>query len=300
MNSPGIDFDWLRRIRVSFEGLQGGGSKSYDSDGTRASARIVARIEKVIQDLPDASTVMLYNLSADTRAAFVDGKTKIRVEAGWDQGPRAGLRQCYYGTLVTAFSQRSGQDIVTSVSSISMGEGLATATVIQSWGPGTPVKTIVRRMAEKLRDVRIDAARIMGLDGMSVGKGGWAHADTARRGLDRLSTEFGFSWTICDGVFQAVKDRRALGGGAVIESPYLIDVNPVLYGSGIGRAITGLRIRCTFAPTVNPQRAVSVRSTVEPRFNREEYLVQSVTHELDCFNKHSFVTQINAAKDRGA
>ena len=90
MNEPGIDFPWLRRIKVTFEGLSGGGNAVYESDGTQETARIIARVEKTIQGIPNATNLMLYNLSENTRGSFLRGETKVKIEAGWDKGPISG------------------------------------------------------------------------------------------------------------------------------------------------------------------------------------------------------------------
>lgn len=291
--SPGIDFPWLRRIKVTFEGVSGGGDSAYECDGTQEKLRIIARIEKTIQSLPAATNIMIFNLSENSRKSFVWNRTKVRIEAGWQEGKRAGLHQCFYGTFASAVSQRAGADIVTSITAISAIDTLSSLPCNDVWGPGTPVKTIVERLASRL-GVTVDPARIKGLDQMKVGKGGWTHSDVIRTAFERLSAEFGFSWTIADDTFQAVKDKKSLGGNTVIESPYLIDINPTMYGPGTEVTINGLKIRCTFNSTIMPGFDVQVKSKIEPRYNEGKYLVLSVVHNLDCFNANSFITEINA------
>lgn len=294
MNNPGIDFPWLRWIKVTFEGLSGGGNSVYESDGTQETARIVTRVEKTIQSLPAATNLMMYNLSENTRNSFVRGQTKVRIEAGWKQGPFAGLKQCFYGSSVTSFSQRAGSDIVTSINAISMAEDLTTTSIFKTWGPGTSVESIVKELAGKLKNIK--EVRVKDITA-KVSKGGWTHSDTVRNALERLSAEFGFSWNICDGVFQALKDKKTFGGNTVIKSPYLIDINPVFTGPGSEQIATGLRIRSTFNATVIPMFNVGVQSVIEKRFNSGSYIVQSVVHNLDCWNKNSFISEINTLID---
>lgn len=293
MNEPGIDFPWLRRIRVTFEGMTGNARDVYESDGTHENARIIARISKTLQSLPAATTLMLYNLSPETRRSLQKGSIKVKIDAGWDQGPFKGLRQCFYGSLLTSYSIRAGADIVTSITAMSMAEDIAKAWHNYTWGAKTPVMTIVEDLVAKLENVKIDRARIKGLEGKYVGDGGWSHSDSVRSALERLSREFGFSWTITDGCFQAVKDLKSFGGNEVIEDQYLIDVNPILSGNGISQTVQGLKIRCTFRATVNPAFDLRVNSKISPEYNSGTYYALSIAHELDCFNANSFITEID-------
>lgn len=297
MNEPGIDFPWLRRIKVTFEGLSGGGNAVYESDGTQETARIIARVEKTIQGIPNATNLMLYNLSENTRGSFLRGETKVKIEAGWDKGPRAELKQCFKGSLVTAFSQRAGSDIVTSINAISAIDDLNLNTINERWEAGFPVRGIVVYLANELKPgVNVDGGKIKYITG-KVGDGGWQHCGTVRTALEALSKEFGFSWNIVDQNFQACKDLKSFGGDTKIKSPYLIDLNPVFSGQGMEQLVKGLRVRCTFDATVNPLFNISVESTVEKRFNSGTYIVQGVVHNLDCWNASSFITEINCTAD---
>ena len=288
-----IDFPWLRRIYVSFDGAGGG---IYQSDGTQRQARIIARVEKTIQGIPNATSLTLYNLSENTRSSFQRGKTKVTIKAGWDEGPFKGLKQCFKGTLATAASQRAGADIVTSITAISAIDDLNLTTVDKTWLPGYPVAEIVKELADMLPGVTVDRNRIKYIENY-IATGAWSHKGTVRTALDHLSREFGFSWNIADQHFQACKDLKSFGGGTVVKSPYLIDVNPVFTGQGMMQMVKGLRIRCTFNATVNPLFNVSVESEVEKRFNGGAYIMHTVVHNLDCWNAASFVTEINAVAD---
>ncbi len=307
MIAPAIDFPWLRRIKVTFSGLAlatdsvtftgAGKTVSYECDGTQQNVRVVAKVHKVIQGLPDATNLMLWNLSPDTRNYFVRGRTKVRIEAGWDYGPFAGLRQCFYGSFVNSVSMRAGPDIVTSINAISAVDDLALTPVNEEWSAGVPVRTIVNYLASLLAGVALDNARIKGFDDRKIGPGGWSCCGTVRGALNALSSEFGFSWTICDGYFQAVGDEKSLGGITGVRDPYLIDINPVFTGPGMEQAATGLRIRCAFNATVDPMFRVSVESQIEPRYNGGGYTVQTVDHDLGCFPGDNFMTAINAKID---
>lgn len=282
---------------VTFTGS--GGSSVYECDGTQSNVRAVAKIHKVIQGIPSATNLMLWNLSPDTRNQFRFGKTKVRIEAGWDHGPFAGLRQCFYGSLVNAVSMRAGADIVTSINAISAVDDLTLGSIRKTWNAGIQVREIVETLADMLPGVIVDPSRIKGFDDRKVADGGWSFASSIRCALNALSSEFGFSWTVCDRYFQAVGDKKDLGGDTAIRDPYLIDINPVFDGYGVMQTARGLRIRCAFDATVNPMYNVAVESKIEDRYNGSGYTVETVDHDLGCFSGDNFMTTINARMEEG-
>lgn len=152
---------YLRRMRVTFENLAGQ-TKTYESDGTQSNLRISARVEKTIQSLPGASTLSVYNLSADTRGGFERGKTKVSIEAGWDDG--GGLTRCFYGAVVTAVSRRAGADIVTSIEAVSGLEALQNAYIKKTWPAGTCVKDICKDIVGQLDGVKFVPSKCCGMD----------------------------------------------------------------------------------------------------------------------------------------
>lgn len=289
--NAGINWPWLRRIRVEFTGLSSGGGKAFESTGKPDALRITARVQKNIQGIPAATNLMLYNLSKDTRKTFQRDTTKVRIFAGWDEGPRSGLEQSFYGSLLTAVHNRAGEDIITTIQAVSMIEDFAREAYIQPWAPGTPVVAIVLDAVKCLKNV--NGCIIKGIEGV-IGFKGWAHCDSVRTALDKLSREFSFSWTVTDGCFQAVGDKASLGKKATFQDPYLIDVNPIL--SGPLQIAIGLKVRSTFDATITPGYNVSVNSQISPEYNDDGYRVSAVVHNLDCYTASSFISETVAFK----
>lgn len=294
--SAGIDFPWLRRIRVSFGNLDGSADRIFNSDGTQEKLRIAARVEKAI-GLPHTTNLMLWNLSENTRNSFRREKTTVRIEAGWDDGPFAGLVQCFKGKLLTSSSQRAGADIVTSITAMSAIDDLNLTSIGKTWPPGYPVAEIAKELARMLPGVTVDDSGVKYIDNVISRESGWSFDGTVREALSMLSKEFGFSWSITDQHFQACKDLKSIGGETVIRDPYLIDVNPVFTGSGMIRHITAMRIRSAFNASLNPMFNVKVESTIDKRFNAGTYIMHTVAHNLDCWTANSFTSEANCIMD---
>lgn len=284
--NAGIAWPWLRRIELNFEGP----AKRFVSTGKQDNARLTVRIQKSIQGMA-AANIMIYNLDEDSRSMFQRDATKVEIRAGWETGVGPEPAQCFTGSLFTAMHTRAGPDIVTAIQAMSMIEDVARVEKRETWNAGWPVRDIVLVLANDLAKrgtIVVDPNRIVGINHV-VGKKGWSHAGPAREALDHLGCEFAFSWTIIDGRFQALHDASSYGGTTTVEEPYVIDVNPVL--TGPLQIATGLKVRCAFAPDLNPGRNITVQSRLS-KFSGRPYRINSVVHALDCFANdfHSDVT----------
>lgn len=293
-DESGIDFPWLRRIRVEFSGLHGGREKALVSTGKQDSLRISVKVQKPMVGISTAH-IMLHNLDRDTRRSFVRNDTMVRVFAGWDHGPTPGLNQCFYGELLAVESRRSGPDIVTTIKSIPGARGMAEANVRKTWRPNTAVKDIVKELAGMIAKVTVDPSRIVGIR-HKVGESGWTWSGSAKDALEAAGKEFGFSQAIIDQVFQAIDDQESLGKPVEVKDPYLIDVNPVL--ATPLQTKRGVSWRCTFNPAIAPGQDINLTSQLAsdhddfaPGYQvNGRYTVNMVNHDLDCFTKHSFIT----------
>lgn len=293
-SGAGIIWPWLRRIKVTFTGLSSGGSKEFISTGKPDGLRITAMVRKTIQGIPAATNLVLYNLSKDTRGSFQRDKTKVKIEAGWDEGPRkeAGkdLVECFYGSLLSCVHNRRDSEIITTIHAMSMLSDLSRAEIRKTWAEGTPARTVAQDLANELKP-----SDIVGLDTVKgvVSFRGWSYGGSVHKALDELSREFSFSWRPQrDGVIQFTGDPVNLGLCATIKDPYLIDLNPIL--SGPLQIAIGIKVRCTFEANLEPGYNLGVESKISPKFNGQDYRISSVIHSLDCYTKNSFISEVVA------
>lgn len=289
-SGPGINFPYKRRMEVTFTNLKGGGEVTYVSTGRMDGLRISAKIRKNLASIP-ASNLLIYNLDKSTRSSFVRNETKIHIKAGWDNGPRSGLKHAYYGEVFSAISHRSGTDIVTSINSLGFMDSILSTRISKSWGKGVPVRNVVEKIAGEIPNIELEQRRLAGITG-EVGSGGWPASGDAKTELDKLASAYGFSWTVIDGKFQAVNDATAIGQTTTIEDPYLGSVNPIL--SGPLSYGTGLTWDCLFDATLTPGYFATINSKMASEYNGT-YKVLEVAHNLDCFARGgSFITRASS------
>lgn len=278
-------FPWLRRIRVHFDGL-GAGTKSYESTGKCDAYRITATVTKEIMGLPPSSELTIYNLSEDTRSALESNTIKVRIEAGWDEGPLAGCNEVFKGDLLSARSTRTGSDIVASLSCLSGINGLAEARKVQTFPVGFPVREVITILAMQIKGVEVDTANIKGVR-EKVGSGGKSCSALVKDELTRLAREYSFSWCIIDNLFHAIGDEDTQDVCRELKEPYLISVNPLLTGPSAKHE--GTEWNCTYASDLLPCYSVKISSKIAPRYNAT-YRINTVKHTLDCFDDNGFTT----------
>lgn len=285
----GLDFPWLRRIRVEISGLRNGGSREYESNGTLRNLRIAATIQKSI-GLSEPAQIQITNLSADTRANLQRQKTKIRVSAGWDQGNRAGMCECFYGDLQNSMTSKTkdGKDLVTTIFALSGIDALAKESEYKTY-KGESVVAVVKELARKLENVSVDDKDIQGIEGR-IPDDGWSAVGTVRQSLDSLGRQYGFAWSIIDNRFMACSDRHEFGRITQVRSPYLIDINPI-FNTPLEYE-TGITWRCTFEPDLLPFNGVNIQSSISDMAKEYSgvYRVHKVVHSLDCYASNSFQT----------
>lgn len=278
--NPNSVSPWLRAMRVTL-GPKGSSSNIVISSGSapdlRQDMRIACNISKSHMALYQQSSVELYNLSRDTRAALINTPTSIVVEAGWENTT---LTTLYAGNVTSFASERHGADIVTRLNFMSGAAALAKATISRTWQAGTPVATVLKDLASKLSDVQIDESKIKDIKG-TVGVKGWSYAGGVQTGITKLAQEYGFSWTVDDGFIKAVSDLSALNKVVMLSGTDggLISVTP-LYKT-ILQIPYGVRISAMFIPGVEVQSFVQISSSIDPRFNNQQYKVTTINYNLD-------------------
>lgn len=294
-----LDFPWLRRIEVQAEGMACGGNGHFVATGKNDALRITAEIHKSILGVPGRSQVAFYNLAPATRKGFVRNQTKIRIMAGWEEGPFPGVSQCFYGEVLSVFTRRQGPDIVTTVNAVSTIDKLTRVTLVKTYDPYEPVKPLVLELAGLLvGKANACGERIVGIDNRRLGERGLIVSDYVRNILRDLGATFGFSWAVSDECFRAVGDQATLGHAATIEPPFLIAASPAVFGSL--QDADGVTWTSTFNPAVEPGFAVTVASAFgEARENNINgtYRVDEATHRLDCHSDSSFITEGRANND---
>lgn len=274
---------YLRQVEVLIGPLQeyqGGATEKsirFYGDGTQNGFRISFDIRKMpVGSQSNSLHLNIYNLSKGTRQAINRPGTFISVNVGY---ANTKLQTIFTGSIMGGFTKRSGADLVTAVLALSAGSAVVRAVASKTYGNGYTLKNIVADMARQFLGVTVDSSRIV-LPNIPMGNQGWSTVGTVKSGLDQLSRVYGFSWSIQDGVFQAIDDTTALPSSLIIsyKNGMLKRAEPILMDPF--QKQIGVTIECILNPALCPGKAVTLESSVNDKLNGT-YKICILTHSGD-------------------
>jgi hypothetical protein len=252
----------------------------FVGDGSRDTFYMRFRINRQLIGMPAESEICLKNLKPETRQALVNQQCSLRLDAGWAN--MAAPSMIFLGNLLAAVSERQGPDIGTTLKCMCGAPAIVESFITQTYAAGTPVNVVAVDLAGRLPGITVDKARISpALATQRIGFGGLSFAGMTRDALDRLSNQYGFSWSIQDGVFQAVADGQSLGKAALKLSSKdgtLISALPILYGPL--QFVTGLKAKALMVPSVLPGDSVNIHSDIlQKQLNDQNWKVHFATYQ---------------------
>lgn len=277
---------WLRIIKVTlgpleeWKGARTGELVTWQSDGTLNGLRVTGMFQKTIMGVPSPSTISLYNLKRTTRNGIKAALTKITVEAGWSGTE---LRKVFQGSVLNAYSERNGADIITKLAALpgygALTRGISTLTA----APGTSVVEVAKTLANDLPGVAVSDSGFSGVKGQ-IEAGGWSYAGTTREGLNKLSEEYGFSWSINDGEFGAIADKFMMPDFIDLQGDNggLINIAPIV--TGPLQTETGVKIKALYIPGVTVGNSIKVTSLINPRLSGT-YRIHTINISIDAYSE---------------
>ena len=186
------------------------------SDGTPNTLRVDCNLQTSIMGQPMPSTIKIFNLSAGTRDALHRARTRINIEAGYglDSVEYAAV---YSGDIIAGYSERQGNNIVTTLRTLSAGRARKTAVMSASFSAGTPIVFVIRQLAKQFDGIILDESVLNTLEG-ELGRKGWAEVGYVEDMMDNLADLYGFSWHIDNDTLYCIPDKK--------EIEYNLEISP--------------------------------------------------------------------------
>lgn len=254
------------------------------ADGTSSRLRVQFNAQKGITGTPNKTDVKIYGLSRETRQAIRSGLTRVQISAGYSSSPESATIVTV-GGLMSAMTMRETADMVTALSVLDGGGAIARGAYSRAFSGGTPVSSVVRDLAASLPGVTIGQ---IDLGGLLAAKGLQLSGSSSAQ-LDRLADQFGFSWSIQNGVFQAIQDDRDSGDAFVFSSgSNLVACVPVLEGPTQQQA--GIKVVAKFDARMKPGDRMIVESQVSPELSGA-YKCTSINLSFDSHGAASIEAQ---------
>lgn len=257
--------DFLRYAELIIGPLadwQGGGSSGEAirviADGTQENLRVAFSAVKGITGSPNKIDLAIWGLSQKTRMAIRGNLTKIQVVAGYSSSA-ASSSLVASGAILSAIPERQGPDIVLKITALDGFGGMVRGAYTRAFSGGTPISDVVRDIAGSMPGVTVG---LIDVDGSLYQKGQqFSGASTDQ--LNNLADQHGFSWSVQDGVFQAVSDKRDTGRAFLFTSSNnLMNAVPLLNGPMADNV--GVEITAKFDARMKPGDQMVIQSSVNP------------------------------------
>lgn len=281
-NAMGVT-PFLRRLHVSVfargAGSSYSGSALYDiwCDGLPTSPRAAFEFTESKMTIPGPSRLTLWNLSRDTRNLLNNSKLQIQVEAGWQNTT---MVKIYQGDACNIWSERSGPDILTTISTTPASTALSQAVVSKRYAPRTDLVSVLSDICTALEGVVLSPPPAEWSNGKQLGSRGFTFAGTAREALTSLAEEYGFSWTIVNNQLVITPDLYNAPEGFLLDAAAgLINVSPITMGPL--QAHVGYRVSSLYIPTVHVGQSIRVSSSVAEGICNEPMTIHTLNASLD-------------------
>lgn len=273
--------DFLRYCELIIGPLadwQGGGATSEAvrvvADGTNQNLRVAFNVNKTITGAPNQIDVSIWGLSRQTLQQVRGNLSRIQIVAGYlSSADSAGLVAS--GGILSAIPERQGADIVLRLTALDGYGGMVRGAYSRSFDGRTPISSVIQDIATSLPGVTVGQIDV---DGQLFQKGQQFSGSTTGQ-LNRLADQYGFSWSVQDGVFQAVSDQRDTGRDFFFTSELnLITAVPLL--NGPLAANVGVEVTAKFDARMKPGDRMTIQSSINPSLNGS-YKATSVNLSFD-------------------
>lgn len=283
--------DFLRYCELIIGPLadwQGGGSSGEAiriiADGTNQNLRVAFNANKGITGSPNKIDIAVWGLSQKTRMAIRGNLTKIQLIAGFSSS-ESSLGLVATGAILSAIPERQGPDIVLKMTALDGFGGMVRGAYSRAFDGQTPISAVVNDIASSMPGVTVG---LIDVDGNLFQKGQQFSGASADN-LNSLADQYGFSWSVQDGVFQAVSDRRDTGRSFLFSSDNnLISAAPLLNGPMADNV--GVEVVAKFDARMKPGDQMIVQSSVNPLLDGS-YKATSVNLQFDSHGQASIKVQ---------
>lgn len=233
--------------------------------------RFAFQIRRTLDKTPNQCQIEIANLNSDSRALVGQKPVGVQLEAGYD-----GVRRLLFtGDMTYSVSKLVGPNIITT---IECGDGdrvYRSARASASYGKGTPVKKILRDLAQNIgQELPPNLLNDPALDRQF--SNGEVVFGPLRDELTRLIAPFGYSWTLQNGKLVVLKDAETSGEYVISEATGMIG-SPEMGSPTRNGKPPNISVRCLLFPELYP--GIHVR--LESRFLNGSFKAVSVEHDGD-------------------
>lgn len=254
------------------------------SDGSSRGLRVAFNARRTLTGSPNQIDLSIWGLSKATMRSIRGNLSKIQIVAGYSSD-NSSAELVASGAILSAVPDRQGADVVMRITALDGYGGMVRGSYSKAFAGRTPVDAVVREIAASMPGVTVGMVDVRGV---LYPKGQQFSGPSAAQ-LNKLADQFGFSWSVQDGVFQAVSDDRDTGRVFAFDTDTnLISAVPLL--NGPMAANVGVEVVAKFDARMKPGDRMVVRSSINPDLNGS-YKVTSMDLSFDSHGGASIKAQ---------
>lgn len=248
--------------------------------------RVQFKVKKTIKPDPNTCEIKVFNLGQNNRDALSNatgGKLVAKLEAGYET---TGLSLLFLGEVRNAFTEWSGPDSITTVTTGDSEKEMQEARIHATLGTGAPIEDALFSIAKALGVGlgNIDQAVTL-LKSKGAARGMFGPGTALSGNAKRVMTEFcqsaGLEWSVQDGVIQITDRNKPILKTAVelTEDSGLVDSPSVDFKATTKQAAGGVYVKakCLLIPDLAPGRAIVLKS----RSVSGQYRIESLEYQGD-------------------
>lgn len=259
---------YLNRAAAIVVGKYGGQGKRLQ--GTR----ITFDLSKSLSSSLNNAKVSVFNLAPDTRALLETRGTAITLQAGYGEA----IDTLFAGEVLKATTRYDPPNWVSEVDCVDGLNALRSAVLYQTFPEGMPRRAVISALVNRLVSKGVSRGVIEETSVLFAPLSSpLTVSGSIRNILDRLAFEWGFTWSIQDGVFE-IRDVGKLRPGWRLVP--LISPKSGLIGSP-ERTEEGLHIRCLLTPAIYPGQRFKLESSIKGIFQAIKVNHRGDTHGGD-------------------
>lgn len=247
--------------------------------------RIVFKIEKNLEKIPNNTIIEVYNLSEKNRAVFEQKGAAVRLTAGY--GNR--IKDIFTGDVATVTTKKQGPDIITSIEAADGLSSYQSKEADLSFGPGTKVGTVLDTLIGSFGLIK---GEVQGIDPNDEYLNGVSFSGRVHDHIDTLiGKNPDLEWSVQDGAVQVLPKKKGSTVPAALLTP-----STGLIGSPFKRTVlqaeisknvdgmtaeNGVQIKSLLNPDILPGRLIRVEAKfVNGTFKAEKVVHSGDTHDV--------------------
>ncbi len=238
------------------------GSKTIIGKGNYKGFKVSIEVQKTLFGSPNFAQITITNLSRDTRNIIRERNLPVTILVGHEDTE---LVQLFVGTTTSSIISQDGPDVNIEITAMDGAMGILYSSQQKTYEGPYPVSTVVEDLAGTMEGVEIGSVdTVVGY----LKEKGRALSGSTQQILDTLANEYQFTWSVQNGVFQAVCDLVSLPTTYIVSpATGLQSAQPILSGPFMVRA--GVEIQALMNPRLIPGELVTLESKLDPSLNND-------------------------------